>query len=51
MEPMMPPLPGLIARMRAEGREKEIQKELKKLKNIKQTSIPKDAGVCIGGAV
>ena len=27
--------------MRAEGREKEIQKELKKLKNIKQTSIPK----------
>ena len=32
---------GIIARMRAEGREKEIQKELKKLKNIKQTSIPK----------
>ena len=32
---------GIVARMRAEGREKEIQKELKKLKNIKQTSIPK----------
>ena len=32
---------GIIARMRAEGREKEIQKELKKFKNIKQTSIPK----------
>ena len=27
--------------MKAEGREKEIQKELKKLKNLKQTSIPK----------
>ena len=32
---------ALIARMKAEGREKEIQKELKKLKNLKQTSIPK----------
>lgn len=31
----------LIAKMKAEGREKEIQKELKKLKNLKQTSIPK----------
>ena len=27
--------------MKAEGREKEIQKELKKRKNLKQTSIPK----------
>ena len=31
----------LIARMKAEGRRKEIQKELKKLKNQKRTSIPK----------
>ena len=31
----------LIAQMKAEGREKEIQKELKRLKNVKQTSIPK----------
>ena len=27
--------------MKAEGREKEIQKQLEKLKNLKQTSIPK----------
>ena len=32
---------ALISQMKAEGREKEIQKELKKLKNLKQTSIPK----------
>ncbi len=32
---------ALIARMKAEGREREIQKELTKLKNGKQTSIPK----------
>ena len=32
---------ALIARMKAEGRRKEIQKELKKLKNQKRTSIPK----------
>ena len=31
----------LIAQMKADGREKEIQKELKKIKNVKQTSIPK----------
>ena len=31
----------LIAQMRAEGREKEIQKEIKRLKNLKQTNIPK----------
>ncbi|MCI8847903.1 MAG: RtcB family protein [Oscillibacter sp.] len=30
----------LIADMKAEGRQKEIQKELKRLKNQKQTSIP-----------
>ncbi len=34
-------LQALTAQMKAEGREKEIQKELKKLKNLKQTSIPK----------
>ena len=32
---------ALIDRMKAEGRKKEIQKELKKLKNQKRTSIPK----------
>ena len=32
---------ALIARMKAEGRGKEIQKELKKRKNLKQTNIPK----------
>lgn len=31
----------LVAQMKAEGREKEIQKELKELKSLKQTSIPK----------
>ena len=34
-------LQALVAQMKAEGREKEIQKELKKLKNLKQTNIPK----------
>ena len=34
-------LEALVAQMKAEGREKEIQKELKKMKNLKQTSIPK----------
>lgn len=32
---------ALIGRMKAEGRDKEIQKELKKLKNVKNTPIPK----------
>lgn len=32
---------ALVAQMRADGREKDIQKELKKLKNLKQTNIPK----------
>ena len=32
---------ALIAQMKAEGRGKEIQKELKKRKNLKQTNIPK----------
>ena len=31
----------LIAEMKAAGRQKEIQKELKRLKNLKQTSIPR----------
>lgn len=31
----------IIARMKAEGREKDIQKEIKKIRNAKQTSIPK----------
>ena len=31
----------LIARLKAEGRTKEIQKELKKLKTVKRTDIPK----------
>lgn len=33
-------LKAIIEQMKAEGREKEIQKELKKLKNVKQTKIP-----------
>lgn len=33
-------LKAFIEQMKAEGREKEIQKELEKLKNIKQTKIP-----------
>ncbi len=32
---------AMIAQMKAEGRENEIQKELKRLKNVKQTNIPK----------
>ncbi len=32
---------AMIAGMKAEGREKEISKALKKLKNLKQTSVPK----------
>ncbi len=32
---------ALIARMKAEGREKEIPKEIKRLKNARQTRIPK----------
>ncbi|MCI8422988.1 MAG: RtcB family protein [Lawsonibacter sp.] len=34
-------LEQLIAQMKAEGRQKEIQKELKRLKNQKQTAIPR----------
>ena len=32
---------ALIAKLKSEGRDKEIQKAIRKLKNIKQTSIPK----------
>lgn len=32
---------AMIAQMKSEGREKEIQKELKRMKNVKRTSIPK----------
>ena len=31
----------IIDKMKTEGREKEIQKEIKRLKNVKQTNIPK----------
>ncbi len=31
----------LVAKMKAEGREKEIQKEIKRVKNLKQTNIPR----------
>ena len=34
-------LQQMIAAMKAEGRQKEIQRELKRLKNLKRTSIPK----------
>ena len=39
---------ALIAQMKAEGRDKEIQKELKKLKNVKQTNIPKELAYVSG---
>ena len=32
---------ALVARMKAEGREKEIPREIKRLKNVRQTRIPK----------
>ncbi|NLT08173.1 MAG: RtcB family protein [Ruminococcus sp.] len=38
----------LIARLRAEGKEKKIQSELKKLKNTKTTSVPKHLAYCEG---
>ena len=39
---------AIIAQMKAEGREKEIQKTLKKLKNLKQTGIPKSLAYVSG---
>lgn len=38
----------LIAQMKAEGRQKEIKKELKRLKNLKQTSISRDLAYVSG---
>ena len=38
----------LISQMKAEGREKEIQKEIKRLKNLKQTNIPKSLAYVTG---
>ena len=38
----------LIAELTAAGREKEIQKELKKLKNLKQTAIPRQLAYVSG---
>ena len=38
----------LIAQLKAEGREKEISRELKKLKNLKQTNIPKSLAYVSG---
>ena len=49
--PTTPPSQALVAQMKAEGREKEIQKELKKLKNLKQTSIPKALAYVSGRTV
>lgn len=39
---------ALIAKLKKEGREKEIEKRLKALKNTKQTSIPKDLAYVSG---
>ena len=38
----------LISQMKAEGREKEIQKEIKRIKNLKQTNIPKSLAYVTG---
>ena len=38
----------LIARLKAEGREKQIQSELKKLANTKTTDVPKHLAYCEG---
>ena len=39
---------ALIARMKSEGREKQIQSEIKKLQNTKFTDIPKHLAYCEG---
>ncbi|WP_071429089.1 RtcB family protein [Angelakisella massiliensis] len=41
-------LEAVIAQMKGEGRQKEIQKELKRLKNLKQTSIPRQLAYVSG---
>lgn len=38
----------LIARLKAEGRDRQIQSELKKLKNTKTTDVPKHLAYCEG---
>ncbi len=38
----------LIAKLKAEGRQKKIQEELKKLKNVKTTDVPKHFAYCEG---
>lgn len=39
---------ALISKLKAEGKEKQIQKELKKLKNSKQTDVPKHLAYTAG---
>ena len=39
---------ALIARLKAEGKEKQIQKALKELKNVRRTDIPKELAYCEG---
>lgn len=39
---------ALVERMRAEGRDKQIQAEIKKLKNTKTTAVPKHLAYCEG---
>ncbi len=39
---------ALIAQLKAEGRQREISAELKKLKNTKRTSVPKHLAYCEG---
>lgn len=38
----------LVSRMKAEGREKQIEKEIKRVKNLKQTNIPKSLAFVSG---
>lgn len=38
----------LVSRMKAEGREKQIEKEIKRVKNLKQTNIPKSLAYVTG---
>lgn len=37
----------IIARMKAEGREKDIQKEIKKIRNAKTDKYPVPTGICV----
>ena len=38
----------LVSRLKAEGREKQIEKEIKRVKNLKQTNIPKSLAYATG---